>query len=111
MRVLIVEYLPWLLSLITICHSWLVGNKSLNGWRLSMVGQALWSVWVVASATWGLVPLNLALWFIYVRNFRKWKHEAKATEEAQGQDADSDFVDARFASFQETLQEDRRKRS
>lgn len=72
MRQAIITYLPWLLSLITIAHSWLIGNKDIRGWVLGLCNQAGWVIWIVASGTWGFVPLNLMLWIIYIRNYRAW---------------------------------------
>lgn len=70
-----IEVLPWVLSAITIYQSYLVGNKDVRGWVLSLVNQVLWFVWVIGSGTWGFLPLNIALTAIYIRNYRKWKNE------------------------------------
>lgn len=72
MRQAIVEYLPWLLSCITIYHSVLAGNKNRAAWAVALFNQALWSTWVVVSETWGFVPLNIALWIVYARNYILW---------------------------------------
>ena len=73
-----IDYLPWILSSITIYQSYLVGNKDIRGWTLSLVNQSLWFVWVVGSGTWGFLPLNLALTAIYIRNYRRWRNEKHA---------------------------------
>jgi hypothetical protein len=65
-------YLPWLLSAITIYMTVLAGNKSRNAWLFGLVNQALWLVWIIATASWGLLPMNLALWIVYGRNHLKW---------------------------------------
>lgn len=75
MRESITLYLPWIISVLTIGHTILVGNKSLHGWTLALFNQVLWSIWVVSAAAWGLLPLNIALWVIYSRNFVKWKRD------------------------------------
>jgi len=72
-RQLLVEVLPWVLSLNTIVMNILVGNKHRKSWALGLVGQVLWLVWIVADEAWGLIPLNLALWAIYIRNHIKWR--------------------------------------
>jgi hypothetical protein len=74
----LIDYLPWVLSAITIYQSYLVGNKDIRGWILSLVNQTLWFLWVIGSGTWGFLPLNIALTAIYVRNYRKWKREKHA---------------------------------
>jgi hypothetical protein len=65
-------YLPFLLSAITIYMTVLAGNKSRNAWLFGLVNQALWLVWIIATASWGLLPMNLALWIVYGRNHLKW---------------------------------------
>ncbi len=65
-------YLPWLLSAITIYMTVLAGNKSKKAWLFGLVNQALWLVWIIATASWGLLPMNLALWIVYGRNHMKW---------------------------------------
>jgi hypothetical protein len=69
---MIATYLPWLLSAITIYMTVLAGNKHPKAWLFGLVNQALWLVWIVATASWGLIPMNLALWIVYGRNHLKW---------------------------------------
>ncbi len=66
------EYLPWLLSAITIWMTVLAGNKNRHAWAVGLCNQALWLVWIVAAQAWGLLPMNLALWVVYTRNHVKW---------------------------------------
>lgn len=70
---LIVIGLPWLLSAITIYMTVLAGNKHRWAWAVGLGNQALWLVWIIASASWGLLPMNLALWVVYGRNHLKWR--------------------------------------
>jgi len=69
----IVETLPWVLSAVTIYMTVLAGNKSRWAWAVGLGNQALWLVWIVASASWGLIPMNIALWAVYARNHLKWR--------------------------------------
>jgi hypothetical protein len=73
MAELIVKYLPWLLSAITIYMNVLAGNKTKWAWLVGLGNQALWLVWIIASGTYGLIPMNLALWVVYGRNHLKWR--------------------------------------
>ncbi|MCW5697395.1 MAG: hypothetical protein KIS96_11775 [Bauldia sp.] len=73
---IIVSYLPWLLSAITIWMTLLAGNKHRNAWLIGLGNQLLWAVWIIASASWGLIPLNVALWIVYARNHIKWRKAA-----------------------------------
>ena len=69
------DYLPWLLSVITICMTLLAGNKHRSAWAFGLLNQALWLLWIVATKAWGLLPMNAALWVIYARNHWKWSRE------------------------------------
>lgn len=69
---LLVAYLPWLLSAITIYTMFLAGNVSKATWLVGLANQALWLVWIVAAEAWGLIPMNVALWIVYARNHLKW---------------------------------------
>jgi hypothetical protein len=53
----VVSLLPWLLSAITIWMTVLAGNKHPSAWAVGLGNQALWLVWIIASASWGLFPL------------------------------------------------------
>jgi hypothetical protein len=70
---IIVTYLPWLLSTITIYTMLLAGNKHRSAWAVGLVNQGLWLVWIVAAEAWGLLPMNAALWAVYIRNHLKWR--------------------------------------
>jgi len=71
-RTAVVALLPWLLSAVTIWMTLLAGNKHPKAWAIGLGNQALWLVWIIASASWGLIPMNLALWAVYARNHLKW---------------------------------------
>lgn len=73
MRAMIVDYLPWLLSAITILMTVMAGNKHPKAWAVGLVAQALWLVWIVLSQTWGLLPMNVVLWAVYARNHWRWQ--------------------------------------
>ena len=72
MRILIVHYLPWLLSAITIWMTVMAGNKHPSAWLVGLANQALWLGWIVSTEAWGLLPMNAALWVVYARNHWKW---------------------------------------
>ncbi|RWO57132.1 MAG: hypothetical protein E5Y10_22880 [Mesorhizobium sp.] len=66
------DYLPWLLSAVTIYMTILAGNKSRHAWLFGLGNQALWLVWIFTVGAWGLLPMNAALWIVYARNHWKW---------------------------------------
>lgn len=67
------NYLPWIMSAMTIYMTFLQGNKNATGWIVGLVNQFLWLAFAVGTQTWGLLPLNAALWILYTRNFMKWR--------------------------------------
>ena len=67
------DYLPWLLSAITIWMTLLAGNQHPKAWLVGLVNQALWLAWIVSMHAWGLLPLTAALCIVYARNHIKWR--------------------------------------
>ena len=67
------EYLPWVLSCITIWMTLAAGNKHPSAWLIGLGNQALWLVWICSAQAWGFLPLNIALWVVYARNHWKWR--------------------------------------
>lgn len=67
------DYLPWLMSAITIWMTLLAGNKHRSAWLVGLGNQALWLFWIVSVQAWGLLPMNAALWVVYARNHVKWR--------------------------------------
>lgn len=75
---MIAQYLPFLLSAVTIWMTLMAGNKHPKAWAVGLVNQALWLVWIVSTSAWGLLPMNLALWGVYRRNHFKWDASNKS---------------------------------
>jgi hypothetical protein len=69
---IIVLYLPFILSAITIYMSFLAGNKYKYTWKIGLANQGLWLIWILCSQSWGLIPMNIALWIVYFNNHLKW---------------------------------------
>ena len=46
---LILTYLPWLLSLLTIYSAVLCGDKIAFGWTFGFINQGLWLTWIITS--------------------------------------------------------------
>lgn len=80
MRQAITNYLPWLMSLITILAIELQGRKWPRAWALSLGSQVFWFAWIVASQQWGFLPMTVILTFQYVRNHLKWARESDPLE-------------------------------
>lgn len=66
------QYLPWILSGITIWMTLLAGNQHPKAWLVGLFNQCLWMVWMVAAEEWGFLPLNVTLWIVYLKNHLQW---------------------------------------
>jgi len=75
MEFVLVNYLPWIISLVTIYMIFLVGNKDIKGWIVSGFCQILWTTFIIASSSWGLFLLNISMYYLTIRNFIKWRKE------------------------------------
>lgn len=51
------NYLPWLMSAVTIWMTLPAGNKHKSAWLVGLGNQLLWLVWIIATASWGLLPM------------------------------------------------------
>lgn len=81
MRDAITNYLPWLMSAITITAIELQGRKWPRAWALSLGGQVFWFIWIAAA--WdgpgkGFLPMTAILCFQYLRNHLSWMRQREA---------------------------------
>lgn len=65
--------MSYVISAISLCSLWLVGNKNRWGWVLGIFNQALWTIYAVRLQQWGLLIGVVAYTIINVRNLLKWK--------------------------------------
>lgn len=77
---MIVTYLPWLMSAMTIWMTLLAGNNNKHAWAVGLVNQIFWVTWIIASETWGLIPMSIALGIVYARNHFKWNPQQTANK-------------------------------
>lgn len=71
------NYLPWVMSAITIWQVLLAGNQWRYAWLVGLFNQTLWLTWIMVSGNYGLLPMNIALWIVYTRNHIKWMKNKK----------------------------------
>lgn len=69
---LIIAYLPWLLSALTVWSMYMAGDRSRTAWVIGIVNQALWLLWIVVTGTWGLLLATIVLTAVFVRNLINW---------------------------------------
>ena len=62
------EMIPWITSAATLVAVWLTGRDVRLSWKVSLVNQAVWLVFIVTYDAWGLLPLTLGLSGIFSRH-------------------------------------------
>jgi len=70
---LIVVYLPYLISVLTLYTVKITGDKNKNAWVMTMLNQLLWLFWIFISDNKGFIILNLGIIYFSVINHYKWK--------------------------------------
>lgn len=70
------QWLPFVLSGITILAMWLAGRKDKRAWAVGLANQALWLAFIWHTQSWGLLVLTGALIWIYSRNYLRWARES-----------------------------------
>lgn len=74
-------YWSYVLTAVGIVGLYLAGRKSPWGWAVGIGAQALWLAYAIATQQWGFLVSCFAYGAVYVRNFRAWRHEARAVSE------------------------------
>ena len=75
------NYMPWVLSAITVWQLLPAGDQRSHAWAVMLANQALWLMWIITSAEWGLLPMNIALWIVAIRNHWKWSQSKEPTHD------------------------------
>lgn len=73
----LIVVLPWALSLGTLWHGVLIGNKTENCWLFGVFLQVIWLIWIFVSSNYGFLPLTIGLFVLYVRNHRLWDKDSE----------------------------------
>lgn len=72
------DVLQWVLPIMGLTGTWLVGRKNLWGWLLQLAGQVLWAVFIIAIDKPGLLIGTLSYAAMQSWNFRKWAKEKRS---------------------------------
>lgn len=52
---------------------YLAGEMKLKAWKIGLVNQAMWVVYIAWSNQKGLIPMNIGMWYMCLRNYFLWK--------------------------------------
>lgn len=77
---LVRDWLPWLMSAVTLYMTFLQGRKTWVAWAVGLGNQVLWLWYALSTQTWGFLPLNLGLWYLYVRNLQLWRADERRAQ-------------------------------
>ena len=69
----ITDFLPWVLSALTVYSVYLSGYKNRYSWLVGIVCQILWIIFAVTTKSWGLLPMNFIMIPLFFRNYLMWK--------------------------------------
>jgi hypothetical protein len=75
---ILIKILPWFMSASTITVMLLAGRKHKATWYVALLGQVIWTIWIVLDRAWGLAPGSLVLWCVYADNLRRWRGNGQA---------------------------------
>lgn len=76
------QYWSWLLTAVGVFGLWLAGRRNVYGWAVGIAAQGLWIAYATATEQWGFYVSALAYGWVYVKNFRAWRREARDAEAA-----------------------------
>jgi hypothetical protein len=65
-------------SLTAGASSWAYGNRWTSGPLLGMLSQIPWWTLMVYEGLWGLLPANVLFAGMHIRNYIKWRKEARS---------------------------------
>lgn len=79
----------WILTAVGVTSQYLAGRRSVWGWALGIVAQALWLAYSISTRQWGFLLSVGAYGSVYVINFRRWRAEGSAQAEIEPEGARS----------------------
>lgn len=78
MKQAIIDYLPYLLSVVAIYQIHRTGNHKKDAWAIMFGNQMLWFVWIYFSGVYGLLPLTIAFTVVAIQNHYKWNKKSNS---------------------------------
>ncbi len=77
MKQALIQYLPWLMSVVSCFGLYLAGSKHKRAWQVLLWNQVLWFIWIPLSSSWGLLPGAFAYTAVAIRNQVVWSRKGK----------------------------------
>lgn len=67
----------YLLTAVGVCGLYFAGKRNVWGWAIGIGAQALWIAYATATEQYGFYGSALAYGWVYTRNFRAWRADAR----------------------------------
>lgn len=71
------EFWSWLLTAVGVTGLHFAGRKRALGWAIGLAAQFLWVAYALATAQYGFLVSACAYGWVYAKNFRSWRNEAR----------------------------------
>jgi nicotinamide riboside transporter PnuC len=75
------QYWSWLLAVIGVTGIFLVGRKTIWGWLILCVNEALWIAYALVTKQYGFIAMAVAYAAIYIKSYIHWKREESEAKE------------------------------
>jgi 4-hydroxybenzoate polyprenyltransferase len=80
----IVQWAPWILTIVSFACEWMLGKKLKNAFLVAIFGSLLCIVYNVITKQYGFIPTNLMHVVFSIRNYRLWQADEKAEQTNRG---------------------------
>jgi len=68
-------YWSWVLAVIGVTGIFFVGRKTIWGWHILLVNEALWITYAIITKQYGFILSAIAYAAVYVRSYIHWSKE------------------------------------
>jgi nicotinamide riboside transporter PnuC len=65
----------WVLAAIGVVGIFFVGRKTIWGWMILLVNEAIWIVYAVTTKQYGFIVSAIAYAAVYIKSFIHWRRE------------------------------------
>jgi hypothetical protein len=69
------EYWSWLLAVFGILGIYFVGKKTVWGWLILLLNEAIWVVYAVMTEQYGFIAMGFVYAYVYIKSFITWRKE------------------------------------
>ena len=71
-------YWSYVLAAIGVTGIFFVGRKTIWGWLVLCINEAIWIAYAIATKQYGFIIMALAYTAVYIKSYMGWKSEAES---------------------------------